>query len=177
LLSHERRRVVHFNATEHPTASWTAQQVVDAFPNETAPRWLLRDRDRIYSEAFRRRVAGMGIAEVVTSPMSPWQSPYIERLIGSIRRECLDHVIVINHRHLRRILHTYIGYYHRSRTPYYPKIQPDFLGPKNVWAVGYTRAMVDIFPLQFLLVTWAGWVNRRQLDVICSKRPTNTVFS
>lgn len=116
VLSHERRRVVHFNATEHPTATWTAQQVVDAFPDETAPRWLLRDRDRIYSEAFRRRVAGMGIAEVVTSPMSPWQSPYIERLIGSIRRECLDHVIVINDRHLRRILHTYLGYYHRSRT-------------------------------------------------------------
>jgi putative transposase len=116
LLSHERRRVVHFNATEHPTASWTAQQVVDAFPDETAPRWVLRDRDCIYSDVFRRRVAGMGIAELVTSPMSPWQSPYIERLIGSIRRECLDHVIIINQRHLRRLLHTYIGYYHRSRT-------------------------------------------------------------
>ena len=116
VLSHERRRVVHFDATEHPTASWTAQQVVDAFPDETAPRWLLRDRDRIYSEAFRRRVAGMGIAEVVSSPMSPWQSPYIERLIGSIRRECLEHVIVINRSHLHRILRTYLGYYHRSRT-------------------------------------------------------------
>jgi putative transposase len=116
LLSHARRRVVHFNCTEHPTSTWAAQQVVDASPHDRAPRWLLRDRDCIYDDAFRRRVAGLGIAEVVSSPMSPWQSPYVERLIGSIRRECLDHVIVINHAHLRRILRAYIIYYHRSRT-------------------------------------------------------------
>jgi putative transposase len=116
LLAHERRRVVHFNVTEHPTSVWTAQQVVDAFPEDTAPRWLLRDRDRIYGDAFRRRVAGMGIAEVVSSPASPWQSPNVERLIGSMRRECLDHVIVVNHAHLRRVLRAYITYYHRSRT-------------------------------------------------------------
>jgi hypothetical protein len=96
LLSHERRRVVHVNVTEHPTSIWTAQQVVEAFPDNSAPRWLLRDRDSIYGDVFRRRVAGMGITEVVFSPMSPGQSPYVERLIGSIRRECLDHVIVIN---------------------------------------------------------------------------------
>ena len=76
----------------------------------------MRDRDRIYGEAFRRRVAGLGIAEVVSSPMSPWQSPYVERLIGSIRRECLDHVIILNHTHLRRVLRAYFAYYHRSRT-------------------------------------------------------------
>ena len=116
LLSHERRRVVHFNVTEHPTANWTAQQVVDAFPDDRAPRWLLRDRDRIYSEAFRRRIAGMGIAEVVSSPLSPWQSPYVERLIGSIRRECLDHVIIVSQPHLRRVFRAYFAYYHRSRT-------------------------------------------------------------
>jgi transposase InsO family protein len=115
-LSHERRRVVHFHATEHPTASWTAQQVVNAFPDDTAPRWLLRDRDRIYGDAFRHRVAGLGITEVISSPMSPWQSPYVERLIGSIRRECLDHVIVINRTHLRHVLCAYFTYYHRSRT-------------------------------------------------------------
>jgi putative transposase len=116
VLSHDRRRVVHVNATEHPTAIWTAQQVVDAFPDETAPRWLLRDRDSIYSHAFRRRVATMGIEEVVSAPLSPWQSPYVERLIGSIRRECLDHIIVLNRRHLCRVLSAYVTYYHRSRT-------------------------------------------------------------
>ena len=116
LLSHERRRIVHVNVTEHPTATWTAQQVVDAFPDNLTPRWLLRDRDSIYSEAFRRRVAGMGIEEVVSSPLSPWQSPYVERLIGSIRRECLDHVVILGQTHLRRVLRAYIAYYHRSRT-------------------------------------------------------------
>ena len=116
LLSHCRRRIVHVNCTEHPTATWTAQQVVDAFPDDAAPGFLVRDRDRIYDATVRRRVAGLGITEVVTSPMSPWQSPYVERLIGSIRRECVDHVIVINDRHLRRLLRAYITYYHRSRT-------------------------------------------------------------
>ena len=91
VLAHDRRRVVHFNVTKHPMAAWTAQQMIEAFPEETAPRFLLRDRDRIYGEEFRRRVAGMRIEEVMTAPHSPWQSPYVERLIGSIRRECLDH--------------------------------------------------------------------------------------
>ena len=116
VLAHDRRRVVHFNVTEHPTADWTAQQIIEAFPEETAPRFLLRDRDQIYGEEFRRRVAGMRIEEVMTAPHSPWQSPYVERLIGSIRRECLDHVIVLGENHLRRILRSYIAYYHRSRT-------------------------------------------------------------
>jgi len=116
VLAHDRRRVVHFNVTEHPTAAWTAQQMIEAFPEETAPRFLLRDRDRIYGEEFFRRVAGMRIEEVMTAPHSPWQSPYVERLIGSIRRECLDHVIVLGESHLRRILRSYIAYYHVSRT-------------------------------------------------------------
>jgi putative transposase len=116
LLSHHRRRIVHLRITEHPTAAWTAQQVIEAFPDDTPPRWLLRDRDAIYGELFRRRVASMGIGEVVTSPSSPWQNPYVERLIGSIRRECLDHVIVFNETHLRRTLGGYIGYYHEART-------------------------------------------------------------
>jgi transposase InsO family protein len=116
VLAHDRRRVVHFNVTEHPTAAWTAQQMIEAFPEETAPRFLLRDRDQIYGVEFRRRVAGMRIEEVMTAPHSPWQSPYVERLIGSIRRECLDHVIVLGENHLRRILRSYIAYYHRSRT-------------------------------------------------------------
>jgi transposase InsO family protein len=116
LLAHHRRRIVHLAITEHPTAAWTAQQVIEAFPNDAAPRWLLRDRDAIYGEAFRRRVAGMGISEVMTSPSSPWQNPYAERLIGSIRRECLDHVIVLGERHLRRLLTAYVTYYHGART-------------------------------------------------------------
>jgi putative transposase len=116
VLSHVRRRIVHFNITEHPTAEWTAQQVVGAFPNDTAARWLHRDRDSVYGESFRRRVAGMGIAEVVSAPASPWQNPYAERVIGSIRRECLDHVIVLNQAHLRRVLTLYSRYYHRTRT-------------------------------------------------------------
>jgi putative transposase len=116
MLAHERRRIVHFNVTEHPTAQWTAQQVIDAFPWDEAPRYLLRDRDRIYGTAFRQRVQHMGIEEVVIAPRSPWQNPYVEQLIGSIRRECLDHVIVLHESHLRRLLTSYFQYYHRWRT-------------------------------------------------------------
>lgn len=115
ILSHDRRRVVHFNVTSSPSAEWTAQQIVQAFPEETAPRYLLRDRDGIYGPYFRRRVRNLGIKEVLTAARSPWQNPYVERLIGSIRRECLDHVIVLNEQHLRRILRSYFDYYHRSR--------------------------------------------------------------
>ena len=88
ILLHHRRRIVHFNVTEHPTAAWTAQQVVEAFPDDTAPRWLLRDREAIDGETFRQRVARMGIGEVLSAPSGPWQNPYAERLIGSIRRDC-----------------------------------------------------------------------------------------
>jgi putative transposase len=116
ILSHQRRRIVHVNITAHPTAIWSAQQVVDAFPEDTAPRRLHGDRDRIYGDAFQRRLAGMGIAEVVSAPARPWQNPFVERLIGSIRRECLNHVIIINETHLRRVLTTYLQYYHRTRT-------------------------------------------------------------
>jgi putative transposase len=116
VLLHHRRRIVHFNVTEHPTAAWTAQQVVEAFPDDTAPRWLLRDRDAIYGEAFRQRVAGMGIGEVLSAPSSPWQNPYAERLIGSIRRDCLNHVVVLGEQHLHRVLAGYLAYYHGSRT-------------------------------------------------------------
>jgi transposase InsO family protein len=118
VLAHHRRRVVHFNVTEHPTDQWAAQQIVDAFPDDSAPAYLLRDRDRdaVYGDTFRLRVKGMGIAEVLTAPQSPWQNPFAERLIGSIRRECLDHVVVFGEWHLRRILTAYFAYYHRART-------------------------------------------------------------
>jgi transposase InsO family protein len=116
ILTHERRRVVHFNVTEHPTAVWAGQQVVEAFPWEEAPRYLLRDRDCIYGAAFRQRVKHMSIKEVLIAPRSPWQNPYVERLIGSIRRECLDHVLVLHERHLMHILTNYFAYYHQWRT-------------------------------------------------------------
>jgi transposase InsO family protein len=116
VLLHHRRRIVHFNVTADPTAAWTAQQVVEAFPEDTAPRWLSRDRDAIDGEAFRQRVAGMGIGEVLSAPSSPWQNPYAERLIGSIRRDCLNHVVVLGEQHLRRVLAGYLAYYHESRT-------------------------------------------------------------
>jgi putative transposase len=112
VLAHQRRRVVHFNVTEHPTAAWTAQQVVDTFPDDSAPLYLLRDRDSIYGHAFQQR----GIREVPTAAHRPWQNPFAERLIGSIRRECLNHVLVLGERHLRRILTHYFAYYHRART-------------------------------------------------------------
>src|SRR3989442_7653202 len=116
VLAHYRRRVLHFNVTEHPTSAWTTQQLVDAFPGDCAPPYLLRDRDSIYGHAFQHRVKGMGIHEVMTAPHSPWQNPFAARLIGSIRRECLDHVLVLSERHLRRILTHYFAYYHRART-------------------------------------------------------------
>jgi len=115
VLRHDRRHVVHFNVTAHPTAEWTAQQIVEAFPFDDAPRFLIRDRDGIYGERFRERIANIGIADVVIAPHSPWQNPYCERLVGSIRRECLDHIIVLNERHLRRILSDYFDYYHHAR--------------------------------------------------------------
>ena len=136
VLSHNRRQVVHFNVTEHPTAQWTAQQLVEAFPFDSAPRYLLRDRDAIYGEAVRRRIKSLGIEEVVTASRSPWQNPYCERVIGSIRRDCLDHVIVLNERHLRRILREYFSYYHTCRThlslnkdpPESRKVEPPAMG-------------------------------------------------
>lgn len=116
ILSHARRRVVHFNVTANPTAEWTAQQIIEAFPWDTAPRYLLRDRDSIYGDWFRQRVKSMGIKEVLTAYQSPWQNPYVERLHGSIRRECTDHLIVLSENHLRRILRSYFAYYHEDRT-------------------------------------------------------------
>jgi transposase InsO family protein len=116
VLRHERRRVVHFNVTAHPTARWTAQQIVAAFPFDEAPRFVIRDRDGLYGHDFCERVRHMGIEEVITAPRSPWQNPFAERVIGSIRRECLDHVVVFSEAHLRRILTSYFAYYHKSRT-------------------------------------------------------------
>jgi transposase InsO family protein len=116
ILSHDRRRVVHVNVTDHPTPAWTRQQIRDAFPDDHAPRYLLRDRDGVYGSDFSTTLSRFGIEDVVSAPQSPWQNPFVERVIGTIRRECLDHVIVWNERSLRRTLRGYLDYYHRWRT-------------------------------------------------------------
>ena len=116
LLTHRRRRLVHFNVTEHPTAEWTARQLLEAGGHEEAPRYLIRDRDQVYGDRFCRQAKALGIREVVIAPRSPWQNGHAERVIGSIRRECLDHVVVMGERHLREILSQYVDYYNAART-------------------------------------------------------------
>jgi len=116
VLRHHRRRIVHFNITMHPTARWTAQQIIEAFPYDTVPKYLIRDRDGIYGNFFQQRVKNMGIEEVLIAPKSPWQNPYCERVIGSIRRECLDRFIILSENHLCHILKDYMDYYNNCRT-------------------------------------------------------------
>jgi putative transposase len=137
VLRHHRRELVHVNVTDHPSAAWAAHQLVESFPEETAPEYLLRDRDAIYGDAFVRRVKALGMSEVLIAPRAPWQNPLAERVIGSIRRECLDHVIVINERHLRRLLRRYLAYYNatrphqslRNQSPYPREAQPQTSEP------------------------------------------------
>ena len=140
MLAHERRRIVHVHITEHPTAPWTAQQIVEAFPCDTAPRYLLRDRDSLYSEHFQQRIKNMGLEEVKIAPRRPWQHPYCERVIGSIRRDVLDHVVVLNARHLMRLLTASLSDYHQCRThlslamdcPVSRAVEPPAYGPVRV---------------------------------------------
>ena len=137
VLAHDRRRIVHFNVTAHPSEKWTARQLVEAFPADgSEPKYLIRDRDSIYGGYFRHRLKNFGIREILISPRSPWQSPYVERVIGSIRRECLEHVIVLGESHLRRILRAYVAYDNASRphrslsgdAPICRTIEPPFRG-------------------------------------------------
>lgn len=116
VLAHERRKVLHFNVTDCPSAAWTAQQLTEAFAFSHPPRYLLRDRDHIYGAEFQSRTLALGLHEKLIAPRSPWQNPFVERMIGSIRRECLDHVIVLSEHHLRRSLARYFDYYHRDRS-------------------------------------------------------------
>jgi len=115
-LMHDRRRVVHVNVTAHPTAAWTAQQLREAWPWDSAPRFVIRDRDGIYGPELQATMRAMGLEEVVIAPRAPWQNPFVERVIGFLRRECLDHLIVWNERSLRRHLEEYLAYYHDWRT-------------------------------------------------------------
>jgi putative transposase len=116
VLAHDRRRIIHFAVPAHPTAEWTAQQLREAFPWYRVPRYLLRDRDRIFGHEFTAQVKAMGIKQVLSAPRAPWPRAYVERLIGSIRRECLDHVIVFNEGSLHRTLTSFSSYFHNWRT-------------------------------------------------------------
>jgi transposase InsO family protein len=116
VLGHGRRQLLWFAVTRHPTAEWLAQQIVEAFPWNTAPTYLVRDNDRAYGQAFATRIRKMGIRDRPISPRSPWQNPYAERLIGTLRRDCLDHVLIFGERHLLCILSLYSSYYNQTRT-------------------------------------------------------------
>jgi transposase InsO family protein len=115
-LAHGRREIVHHAATAHPTAEWVARRMAEAFPWDTAPRYLVRDRDAVYGHVVRRRLRALGIRDRPTAPRSPWQNAYVERLIGSARRECTDHMIVLGESHFRRIVSLYASYYNAART-------------------------------------------------------------
>src|SRR4026209_1074944 len=129
ILEHDRRRLVHVAVTEHPTAAWTAQQLRNAFLEHEAPRYLLHDRDSVLADVATT-IAGMNTQAVRPAPRSPWQNAYVERVIGSIRRECLDHVIVTNAAGLHRVLRDYVAYYLRSRT--HLALGQDTLSPRPV---------------------------------------------
>src|SRR6267143_1155823 len=116
VLGHGRRQLLWYAVTRHPTAEWLAQQILEAFPWNAAPTYLVRDNDRAYGQAFTRRLRTMGIRDRPISPRSPWQNAYVERLIGTLRRECLDHVLIYGERHLRRVLTLYSLYYNETRT-------------------------------------------------------------
>jgi len=116
VMGHGRRQLLWFAVTRHPTAEWLARQIVEAFPWNTAPRYLVRDNDGAYGKTFTKRVRTMGIRDRPIAPRSPWQNPYVERLIGTLRRECLDHILIIGERHLHRILAAYSSYYNETRT-------------------------------------------------------------
>jgi transposase InsO family protein len=116
ILRHNRRRLVSIAVTAHPTAEWIARQITEAFPWQEAPRYLLRDRDGVYGDVVRQRLDALGIRDRPIVARSPWQNGYVERLIGSIRRDCLDHVVILGERHLRTILKRYADYYNGVRT-------------------------------------------------------------
>jgi putative transposase len=132
VLSHGRRRLVHFNVTEHPTAEWTALQLSEACGREESARHLIRDRDQVYGVRFSRQANLLEIREAVITPRSPWQNAYAERVIGSIRRECLDHVVVIGERHLLGTLSKYVDYYNGTRT--HLSLAKDAPEPRSVHA-------------------------------------------
>jgi transposase InsO family protein len=135
ILGHGRRQILWFGVTAHPTAEWIANQITEACGWEQAPRYLIRGRDGAYGEVFIRRLRSMGIRDRPTSPCSPWQNGYAERLIGSIRRECVDHIIILGERHLRHVLLSYMQYYNEVRT--HLSLNKDAPAPRSVHRAGH----------------------------------------
>ena len=134
----DRRDLVWINVTANPTAEWIARQITEAFPWNDTPRYLIRDRDRVYGAVVTRRLRAMGIRDKPTAPASPWQNGFAERLIGSIRRECLDHIIVLGEAHLRRILRAYAHYYNDVRT--HRSLDKDAPAYRPVQQIGTVRS-------------------------------------
>ena len=132
--SHDRRKIIHFNVTDHPTSEWTTQQLRNAFYDQEIPKFLIRDRDSIFGEDFIESVSALGLRPILAAYRSPWQNGFVERLIGSIRRECLDHLIIVNESHLQQSLKRYFHYYHNQRT--HLGINKDSPEPREVQAVG-----------------------------------------
>jgi len=136
ILQHTRRKLLWLAVTAHPNAEWLARQLTEAYGWQQAPRYIIRDRDRTYGGVFLRRIRAMGIRDRPIAPHSPWQNGCAERLIGSIRRDCLDHVIVFGERHLRSLLKSYQKYYNEART--HLSLQKDAPIPRAVQGVGQT---------------------------------------
>ena len=134
ILHHDRRQILWLGVTAHPTAEWISHQLTEAYGWKIAPRYIIRDRDAVYGDVFIRRLRAMSIRDRPTAPRSPWQNGYCERAIGSIRRECLDHVVVFGERHLRHLLRSYATYYNTART--HLSVNKDAPMPRTIHAVG-----------------------------------------
>jgi len=144
ILSHQRRALVHLAVTTNPTADWTAHQITEAFPWDGAPRYIIRDNDRTYGQTYLRRLKAMGIQDCPTAPRSPWQNGFVERVIGSLRRECLDYIIIKNEKHLRRVLKSYMAYYNRSRTHMSLNKDPPVPRPVSPASSGHVTAIPEV---------------------------------
>jgi transposase InsO family protein len=134
ILHHDRRQILWLGVTAYPTAEWISRQLTEAYGWKEEPRYIVRDRDAVYGDAFIRRLRAMGIRDRPTAARSPWQNGYCERAVGSIRRECLDHVVVFGERHLRHLLRSYTSYYNAART--HLSLNKDAPSPRTVHSVG-----------------------------------------
>jgi putative transposase len=171
VLAHDRRRVLHFGVTDHPTAEWTVQQLREAFPWETAPRYLLRDRDRIFGADFVQQVEAIGIKQVLSAPRSPWQRAYAGQVIGTIRRKCVDHVTVLSEAGLSRHLRRFADYYHRSRTHRACKrTRPSYAPSKHQKPRGSSRSQRWV---GYIIVTNVAPPERRRVE----PQPQTTLLS
>ncbi len=169
-----RRELVWVNVTAHPTAEWIARQITEAFPWNEAPRYLIRDRDGIYGSVVRRRLRAMGIRDKPISPGLPWQNCFAERLIGSIPRECTDHLIVFGAQHLRRVLHSYARYYNETRT--YRSLDKDAPLSRPVRRAGRIVAHAVVGGLHHQYIrTWFSAHTRdwRRANEICVGDPSD----